>query len=220
MTYWSFSLVLVATIVVVRFFRIHRKYAISALESRKHVLLNDPVSISLQAFTEQLEYARRFGKFVQSSTAFINQYRVRHFMECVLREEQFGRVTSMDAYLSVCPKDLPLVGVNQPPTPLGINQGCIRRLGRYCVLFSILLFTKLGSHPVSVKVHEAKFQELATSDGKKEDDDANNDNNNDEGDKDAKPRAREPVKAKCSVQYSDVSSVSHSLFIVSFSFVL
>lgn len=114
---------------------IHSKYALSALQGKKHVLLNDPVSTSLQSFKEQLDYARQYGKFVQSSTAFIHQYRVQKFMECVLREKDFGRVATVDAHLSVCSKDLALVGVNEAPAPIGLNQGCIRRLGRYCVLF-------------------------------------------------------------------------------------
>lgn len=180
--------------------RIHRKYALSALDAKKHVLLNDPVSISLQAFNEQLDYARKFGKFVQSSTAFIHQYRVRQFMDCVLKEQDFGRVTAVNAHLSVCRKDLALVGVNQPPLPIGLNQGCIRRLGRYCVLFSIVLFGKLGSHPVSAQVTSVKTdKKSATSVNENEDD--------------AKPKTEtqqspEPINANCTVKYSDVSTTA------------
>ena len=104
-------------------------------------------------------------------------------MEYVLRED-FGRVTNMDAQLYVCPKDLPLVGVNQPPLPIGENQGCIRRLGRYCVLFSILLFSKFGSHPISAQVHTAREAE----------DDGGDD----------KPRNRELTHATGTVKYSNV----------------
>ena len=161
-------------------------------------MLNDPVSISLEAFKEQLDYARKYGKFVQSSTAFINQYRVRHFMECVIglkgqQEEDFGNITSMDAHLSVCSQDLHLVGVTPPPAPLKENEGCIRRLGRYCVLYSILLFGKLGSHPVSVQVHSATVQEASS----------NADTNGNS--KPSATQTREPTSAKCTVKYSDVS---------------
>jgi hypothetical protein len=181
--------------------RIHQKYALSALENKKHVLLSDPVSISYPAFMKQLEYAKKYGKFVQSSTAFIHQYRVRKFMDCVLSEEQFGRVVSIDAKLSVCPKDLHLVGVNQPPEPLGPNQGCIRRLGRYCVLFGILLFKHLGSRPVSAQVHSASVENIepdaTTAPG-----DAIDGDNSDE----KRPFVREPTKAKCTVKYTHVST--------------
>jgi len=189
--------------------RIHRKYALSALGNKKHVLLNDPVSISLQDFNAQLEHAKRNGKFVQSSTAFINQYRVRHFMEAVVLggsgndtttvqsafTRPFGRVAHMNAHLRVRSADLERVGVTPPPAPLRENEGCIRRLGRYCVLYSILLFTKLGSHPVSVQVHEATVQEV---------DHARN--------KGPEKTRREPTSARCTVNYSDVSSTLGTLW--------
>lgn len=168
---------------------IHRSYAIAALQANKHVLLNDPVSISLEAFNEQLDYARKHRKFVQSTTAFAQQYRVRQFMECVLREEDFGRVTGINAHLTVCVKDLPLVGVNQPPLPVGVNQGCIRRLGRYCVLFSIVLFGRTGSHPISAQVHRTKVEEREGKEQQQQYDEAN-----------SKP---EPIHAECTVKYSD-----------------
>ncbi|CAB9497674.1 dihydrodiol dehydrogenase [Seminavis robusta] len=168
---------------------IHRPFVLSALEHKKHVLLNDPVSISLPAFNEQLQYAKKFGKFVQSSTPFIHQYRVRQFMDLVLREETFGRVTCMDAYLSVCPRDLPLVGIANNQMALLPNQGCIRRLGRYCVLFGILIFGKLGSHPIAAQVHDAEFDEQQQRQAEKTNG--------------GQPRtAAEPVRAECTIKYS------------------
>ena len=122
-------------------------------------------------------------------------------MECVVglkgqQEEDFGNITSMDAHLSVCSKDLEQVGVSPPPAPLKENEGCIRRLGRYCVLYSILLFGKLGSHPVSVQVHSATVQETETNNvGTSSDDDAK---------QSSAPMTKEPISAKCTVNYSDV----------------
>ena len=113
-------------------------------------------------------------------------------MDCVLREKAFGRVATVNAHLSVCSKDLALVGVNQPPLPIGPNQGCIRRLGRYCALFSIVLFGKLGSHPISAQVNSVKVAENSTSQSV-------------EGIDDVKLKP-EPISATCTVKYSDVSS--------------
>ena len=178
------------------------------------MLLSDPVSVSMSAFQKQLEYAQKYGKFVQTCTAFIHQYRVRKFMDAVLHEEFFGRVKSIDAHLSLCAKDHHKVGVNPPPLRLGENQGCIRRLGRYCALFSIVLLMKLGCHPVSCQIHSATLQECECEDDEKEDDgDCQGVNN--------KFKKREPVKATGTVKYSNVRDVNHIMCIMltpSFSF--
>jgi hypothetical protein len=175
--------------------RIHQKYVLAALEAKKHVLLNDPVSISMQAFEEQLAFARKFGKFCQSSTPFVHQHRARKFIQCVLREDVFGRVTSMDAHLSLCSKDLPLVEIPPNQECLGKNQGCIRRLGRYCVLFSILIFTRLKSYPISAQVHSAVLDKKPPR--RKDDEDKDNDTTTSPG---------EPIKAQGTIKFSDVSS--------------
>lgn len=160
-------------------------FVLTALKAGKHVLYHDPVSTSLPEFEEQLEYAEQYGKFVQSSTAFVHQYRVQHFMDSVLREQQFGRVISIDASLSLCPSDFERVGVHG--LPLGPGEGCIRRLGRYCVLFAILLFGRLDSRPHSVQVHEVEYDKT-----KRSDDDKN---------------PPEPYSATCTVYFTKVSHI-------------
>jgi hypothetical protein len=128
-------------------------YVLSALEAGKHVLLRDPRSTSLVEFTEQLDYAKRFGKFVQFSTMFVHQYRVRRFMDRVLREESFGRIHSIKAHLFLNYHDVNKVGCK---LPLGQDEGSIRVLGRFCVLVSTMFFNRVGSFAKSAQVHELK----------------------------------------------------------------
>jgi hypothetical protein len=134
-------------------YRLESKYVLSALEAGKHVLLRDPRSTSLVEFTEQLDYATRFGKFVQFSTMFVHQYRVQRYMDRVLREESFGRIHSIKAHLFLNYNDINKVGCK---LPLGEDEGSIRVLGRFCVLVSTLFFNRVGSFAKSAQVHEMK----------------------------------------------------------------
>jgi predicted dehydrogenase len=125
-----------------------RSYGIAVLEAGKHVLLKDPVSTSFDSFRDQLNCARKVGKFVQFSTMFVHHHRVKTFLDCVLREN-FGTIESIDAKLTVNFQDVDQVGVT---LPLREGDGCIRRLGRYCVLISTLFLARVGSVPISARV--------------------------------------------------------------------
>jgi hypothetical protein len=131
-----------------------RKYVLAALDSGKHVLLRDHVSTSLDQFIEQLEHAVRLNKFVQFSTTFVHQYRVKKFLDSVLREEMFGRLCGIKATLHLSYNDMHLIDARVPLAP---GQGVIRRLGRYCVLFSVLAFARVGSTATSVKVNKTEM---------------------------------------------------------------
>lgn len=129
-----------------------RSYGIAILKAGKHVLLKDPVSTSFDSFRDQLDCARKVGKFIQFSTMFVHHHRVKTFLDCVLREN-FGSIESIDTKLTVNFQDVEKVGVT---LPLREGDGCIRRLGRYCVLISTLFLARVGSVPVSARV--IKFQ--------------------------------------------------------------
>jgi len=128
---------------------LEQKYVIQALDAKKHVLVKDPVSTYLGEFVEQLDHAKKQGKFIQFSTMFIHQYRVQRFMDRVLREELFGRINSIEADLLLNVDDLKKVGVSLPLSP---QTGCIRSLGRFCILFSVLVFARVDSTATSARV--------------------------------------------------------------------
>jgi predicted dehydrogenase len=54
--------------------RSQQEYVLQALQSGKHVLLNDPVSTSMGEFIEQQKLAKKYGKFIQFSTMFVHQF--------------------------------------------------------------------------------------------------------------------------------------------------
>jgi predicted dehydrogenase len=54
-----------------------QEYVLEALQSGKHVLLNDPVSTGMAEFLEQQKLAKKYGKFIQFSTMFVHQFQGR-----------------------------------------------------------------------------------------------------------------------------------------------
>jgi hypothetical protein len=115
--------------------------------------LNDPVSTSLPEFTEQQEYAKRHGKFIQFTTMFLHQYKVRSFLEGVLYDAAFGKIHTINSFVRLSFDDVEKVGVK---FPLGPNDGSIRVLGRFCVLMSTLFFSRVGSYARSAQVKYIK----------------------------------------------------------------
>jgi hypothetical protein len=115
--------------------------------------LNDPVSTSLPEFTEQQEHAKRHGKFIQFTTMFLHQYKVRSFLDGVLYDKDFGKIHAINAFVRLSFDDVDKVGVK---FPLGPNEGVIRVLGRFCVLMSTLFFSRVGSYARSAQVKYLK----------------------------------------------------------------
>ena len=120
------------------------------------MLVNDPISTPLAEFKEELDAAKQYGKFIQSSTMFVHQYRVQRFLNRVLQDSNFGRITEVDASIQLCYQEVEKVGVK---LPLRRQDGCIRVLGRYCVLVSTLFFNRLGSFAKSAMVKSFKVDE-------------------------------------------------------------
>lgn len=126
-----------------------KKYVLQALNAKKHVLANDPTSVKLSDFIEEWECAKENGKFIQTTAMFIHQYRVQRFLNHVLQDENFGRITEVDASIQLNCNDVEKVGVK---LPLRQQDGCIRVLGRFCVLVSTMFFNRVGSYAESATV--------------------------------------------------------------------
>lgn len=116
------------------------EYAIQALNASKHILLHDPISTSLYDFCDQFHIARQKNCFLQFSTMFVHQYRIKTFLDCVSDSIGFGKIESIDVILNVNYNDTKKVGVTYPPQSLSDN--CIHRLGRYCVLITSIMLSR------------------------------------------------------------------------------
>jgi hypothetical protein len=130
-----------------------KDYVLQALNAKKHVLANDPTSVKLSDFMEELECAKENGKFIQTTAMFVHQYRVQRFLNHVLQDENFGRITDVEASIQLNCDDVEKVGVK---LPLRREDGCIRVLGRFCVLVSTMFFNRVGSYAESARVNSWK----------------------------------------------------------------
>jgi predicted dehydrogenase len=130
-----------------------KEYVIEALNAKKHVLANDPTSVILSDFMEELECAKKNGKFIQTTCMFVHQYRVQRFLNHVLQDDNFGRITEVDASIQLNCDDVEKVGVK---LPFRKEDGCIRVLGRFCVLVSTMFFNRVGSYAESAKVNSCR----------------------------------------------------------------
>jgi len=99
---------------------------------------------------EELECAKKNGKFIQTTAMFVHQYRVQRFLNHVLQDDNFGRITEVDASIQLNCDDVEKVGVK---LPLRKEDGCIRVLGRFCVLASTMFFNRVGSYAESARVN-------------------------------------------------------------------
>jgi hypothetical protein len=123
-----------------------------SLQAKKHVLVFDATSTPLSEFVPELDCAIKMNRFLQSSTMFVHHHRVQTFLDSV-NADDFGTIETINIVLSIYEDDCALVGIQ---LPLGPGDGCIRRLGRFCVLISVLLFTRGGSRPVSALVQDCE----------------------------------------------------------------
>jgi len=153
----------------------------AALRANKHVLARDRTSGPYGEFVEQLKRASSLNRMIQSSTMFVHHQRVRTFLECVLFEG-FGHIETINAQLNMHYDLLHEVGASLPLQP---GDGCIIRLARYCVLISVLMFSRLGSRPVSAKVTQAELC------------------NDDDEESNGKDGGMLPISADCVVRFSD-----------------
>jgi hypothetical protein len=85
---------------------------------------------------------------------FVFQSRVQLFMNRVLQDDNFGRITEVDASIQLNCEDVEKVGVK---LPLRRQDGSIRVLGRFCVLISTLFFNRVGSFAESARVKSHKL---------------------------------------------------------------
>ena len=154
-------------------------YVWEALQARKHVLLRDRISAEYEVFMRQLKCATELGCLVQSSTLFVSYHRVKTFLDSV-QSEKFGGIHLINAKLIINFNDAEKVGASNP---LIHTDGCIKRLGRFCVLVSILLLSRTGSTPVSAQVTHAVMQNVR--------------------DEEADQEVAIPVEADCVVRFSN-----------------
>ena len=147
-------------------YNISQDFILPALDAGKHVLVKDRVSTSMNEYIQQLQYASKRERFIQ----FVTMYQLvnrTHFLQTIVSSRLRTPIQTIHIILTVSYQDLPnIIHLALPSDggkPAG-DKGCIRSLGRFCILLSCILLmdssrsndSKEPSLPVAVQV--VRFQ--------------------------------------------------------------
>ena len=118
-----------------------------ALQAGKHVLVDDPVTTSVQDYCRLINLAHSQKKHLQDTTMFVYHHAVREFLTYILDEATFGEIKKVDACFDIHSDDARFRGITSDE-----QRGCIDDLCRYCVVLGLLVFQRSGRKAISVQV--------------------------------------------------------------------
>ena len=88
---------------------------------------------------------------------FIHHHRVQEFLDHIIDQESFTGIKTVATTLIV--KESFLDPQVRKSNPNWQTQGCVATLARYCVMFGVLIFYRIGCKPTSVQVTTVKKDE-------------------------------------------------------------
>ena len=118
-----------------------------ALQAGKHVLVDDPVTTSVQDYCRLINLAHSQKKHLQDTTMFVYHHAVREFLTCILDEAMFGVIKKVDACFDIDSEGARFRGIASDE-----QRGCIDDLCRYCVVLGLLVFQRSRRKAISAQV--------------------------------------------------------------------
>ena len=115
--------------------KLHKKWVIQALRSGKHVLVEKPVAVSVEDFSEMVQVAKECGKFLLDGTMFVHNPRTKCFLEKIQNME-FDRIQSDFTFCG----DEEFFKNDIRCRANGDPLGCIGDVGWYCIRAAILIY--------------------------------------------------------------------------------
>lgn len=112
-----------------------------ALQAKKHVLCEKPVSVTSSDYQDMLRIAKEVDRYIMDGTMFVHNNRTQLMMDYVNQEHIFGKVTRINAEFTFRGDDnffASDIRTNKEGDP----HGCIGDLGWYCVRLAQLVFPK------------------------------------------------------------------------------
>ncbi len=115
---------------------LHLEYVKAALNAGKHVLVEKPVSTTVEEYKEMIDVAKKNGKYLMDGTMFVHNPRTRDIIASL----------SGDNYISRIQSDFTFAGNqdffrnNVRISANGDVLGCIGDLGWYCIRMALLVF--------------------------------------------------------------------------------
>mmetsp|Transcript_29907 Transcript_29907/g.43916 ORF Transcript_29907/g.43916 Transcript_29907/m.43916 type:complete len:376 (-) Transcript_29907:99-1226(-) len=123
--------------------QLHKLWVIEALKAGKHVLVEKPVSITVEDYEEMIAVAKSCGKYLQDGTMFAHNPRMDHFLEQICDDPSFGPSTRITSAFTFVGND-EFLRTNIRCKANGDPLGCLGDLGWYCIRAAILVFSGRG----------------------------------------------------------------------------
>lgn len=120
-----------------------------ALLAGKHVLVDDPITTSVEEYCRLVNLAHSQKKHLQSTTMFVYHYAVQEFLACILDEQVFGEIRKVDTCFDINRKVTHSYGIGLSDGECG---GCINDLCRYCAIMGLLIIQRSKRNARTVQV--------------------------------------------------------------------
>jgi predicted dehydrogenase len=119
-----------------------KEWVIKALNNKKHVLCEKPVSACVADYEEILNVAKKVNRYVMDGTMFVHNNRTQHFLDYISNHAVFGNVIRINSEFTFR-GDEHFFANDIRTTKDGDPYGCIGDLGWYCVRLAQLVFGKV-----------------------------------------------------------------------------
>ncbi len=140
---------------------LHLQYVKAALNAKKHVLIEKPVSTTINEYKEMLDLAMSVDKFIMDGTMFVHNPRTNHLLTQIHHNDGNGSVdlsTNNENDILRIQSDFTFSGNHEffnhniRISSKGDLLGCIGDLGWYCIRMAQLVFSKTSYVPTSAQV--------------------------------------------------------------------
>ncbi|KAI2500660.1 oxidoreductase [Fragilaria crotonensis] len=118
-----------------------------ALLADKHVLVDDPITTSVDEYCRLVNLAHSRKRHLQNTTMFVYHYAVREFLAYVLHEQRFGEIRNVDTCFDINSKVTRFYGFESDE-----SSGCINDLCRYCAIMGLLVFQRSKRNALTAQV--------------------------------------------------------------------
>mmetsp|Transcript_27014 Transcript_27014/g.38296 ORF Transcript_27014/g.38296 Transcript_27014/m.38296 type:complete len:443 (-) Transcript_27014:45-1373(-) len=140
----------------------------SALCSRKHVVVDNPITQSIEEYVHLVGIANDHNCHLQDTTMFIHHYPIQQFLNYVVMDKKnnsFGSIQKIKAKFNINLESAEYVSMfgNKEISQEDRTLGCIKSLCRYCSLLGVMIFMKGGKRPVSATVLQRQEESPSSS---------------------------------------------------------